>query len=114
MSAYERWAAFAPGAWATFEGYQLLDGKRQLVRLTARLVSKHEDRLVIERTYDPVGSGSNEPSRVQQFLVAARINANDHPLTSREARISELPAETLQIAGKAIRCRVRAIEAVGE
>jgi pimeloyl-ACP methyl ester carboxylesterase len=111
---YDRWAAFEPGAWTAFEGYQLVDGAKQPVRITARLVSKHEDRLVVERTYVPMESGQNEPSRVQQFLVEAQINPADHPFTSQEARISEESTETLQIAGKSFRCRVRTVEADGE
>ena len=111
---YERWATRSPGAWTTFEGYQVEKGVKQPLRMTARLVSKHEDRLLVERTYVPLGGGQKEPARVQSFLVPAEIDPTDHPLSSPTAKISELPAETLTIGGKKLNCRVRSIEAAGE
>lgn len=111
---YERWARYAPGAFATFEGYQLLGGQKQPIRMTARLVSKHEHRLLVERTYMPPDGGQTEPSRVQQFMVEAMIAPTEHPLTSPTAKISEMPAETITIAGKALRCQVRSVQAAGE
>jgi len=111
---YERWATLSPGAWTTFEGYQVEKGVKQPLHMTARLVSKHEDRLLVERTYVPLGGGQKEPARVQSFLVPAEIDPTDHPLTSPTAKISELPAETLTIGGKKLNCRVRSVEAAGE
>jgi pimeloyl-ACP methyl ester carboxylesterase len=110
---YERWATLEPGASTTFEGYQVADGVKQQLRMTARLVSKHEDRLLVERTYVPIGGGQTEPSRVQQFLVEAMIAPTDHPLTSPTAKISESPAETITIGGKEFKCRVRSVQAAG-
>jgi hypothetical protein len=111
---YDRWATLSPGAWTTFEGYEIVNGVKQQVRMTAKLMSKHEDRLIVERAYLPLGGGQKEPSRVQTFLVPAEINPTDHPLTSPTAKISELPAETITIGGKALRCRVRMVQAAGE
>lgn len=111
---YARWASLNPGASTTFEGYQVTNGVKQPLRMTAKLISKHEDRLVLERTYMPIGGGQKEPSRVQEFLVQAEINPAEHPLTSPTAKISELPAETITIAGKALECRVRNVQATGE
>jgi len=111
---YERWARFTPGAWATFEGHQLVDGLKQPIRMTAKLVSKHEDRLVVERTYIPLSGGQTEPSRVQQFLVEALIDPAEHPFTSPGAEISEMSPETLTIAGKQLNCRVRTVKASGD
>jgi pimeloyl-ACP methyl ester carboxylesterase len=111
---YERWANFAPGSSVTFAGYQLIDGAKQLTRMTVRLVSKHEDRLVIERTYVPVGGGDNIASRVQQFFVEAMITPADHPLTSPGTKILESPTETLTISGKSFPCRVRTIQVEGD
>ncbi len=110
---YQRWATLEPGASATFEGYQAADGVKQPLRVTAKLISKHEDRLVVERTYVAMGGGPKEPSRVQHFLVEATIDPAEHPLTSPTARISESPGETILIAGKAHPCRVRAVQAAG-
>lgn len=108
------WARLKPGASTTFEGYQVADGVKQQLRMTARLVSKHEDRLLVERTYVPLGGGQNEPLRLQQFLVEAMIDPAEHPFTSTTAKISELPAETLTIGGKSLSCRVRTVQAAGE
>ncbi|MBP7936990.1 MAG: hypothetical protein KA354_20295 [Phycisphaerae bacterium] len=111
---YERWASLNPGASVTFEGYQVADGMKQPLRMTAKLMSKHEDRLLVERTYVPVGGSDKEPSRVQQFLVDAMINPAEHPLTKPDAKITELPAETITVAGKAFQCRVRTVVAAGD
>ena len=111
---YERWATLNPGASVTFEGYQVANGQKQQLRMTAKLVSKHEDRLLVERTYVPVEGGQKEPSRVQQFLVDAEINPAEHPLSSPTAKITDLPEETIKIAGKAFKCRVRSVQAAGE
>lgn len=111
---YDRWARFAPGAWTTFEGYQLADGLKQPIRMTAKLVSRHEDRLVIERTYVSLSGGQTEPSRVQQFLVEALIDPAEHPLTAPGAQISEMSPETLAIAGEQLSCRVRTVKAAGD
>ena len=51
---------------------------------------------------------------MQQFLVEAEINPAEHPLTSPAAKVSELPAETITIAGKAFRCRVCSVQAAGD
>jgi hypothetical protein len=111
---YERWATLNPGASTTFEGYQVADGVKQQLRMTAKLISKHEDRLLVERTYVPIGGGEKEPLRVQQFLVDAEINPAEHPLSSPTAKITELPEETIKIAGKAFNCRVRKVQAAGD
>ena len=111
---YERWATLAPGASTTFEGYQVENGAKQHLRMTAKLVSRHEDRLVVERTYVPIGAGHSDPARVQTFVCDALINPSEHPLSSPTAKISELPDETVTIAGKAFKCRVRNVQAAGE
>jgi hypothetical protein len=111
---YERWATLAPGSWVTFEGYQTADGQKQPLRMTAKLVSKHEDRLVVERTYVPIEAGAKEPSRLQEFVVDAMINPAYHPLSSPTAKITDSPGETITIAGKALKCRVRKIQASGD
>lgn len=111
---YERWASFAPGAWTTFEGHQVANGVKQPLRMTARLVSKHEDRLLVERTYFAMEGAQKEPLRVQQFLVEAQIKPADHPLTSPAATITDAPPETLTIGGRSLNCRMRTAQAAGE
>jgi pimeloyl-ACP methyl ester carboxylesterase len=111
---YDRWAGFAPGSWATFQGWQVLDGKRQAVRMTARLVSRHEDKVVIERTYVSLDVGQKEPSRVQTFVAGATILPSEHPLTCPGAKVTNLPSERLTIGGKVLDCEVRTIQARGQ
>jgi pimeloyl-ACP methyl ester carboxylesterase len=110
---YERWATLDPGASVTYEGYQEADGRKEQLRMTVRLVSKHEDRLVVERTYVPIGAGEESPSRVQHFVVDAWINAVEHPFTSPAAKISDQAPEKLRIAGRELECRVRSVQASG-
>jgi hypothetical protein len=111
---YDRWAGFAPGSWTTFQGWQLVGGKRQTVRMTARLVSRHEDKVVIERTYVPQDAGQTEPSRVQTFIAPAMISPADHPLTCPGAKSAAFPNERLTVDGKALDCEVRTVEARGQ
>jgi pimeloyl-ACP methyl ester carboxylesterase len=111
---YERWARCNPGAWVTFEGYQIVGGARQPLRMTARLVSKHENRLLVERTYAPVGGGNDALARVQQFMVESMIAPAAHPLTTSAARITDLPDETITITGRPFPCRMRQVSAAGE
>lgn len=111
---YERWSRFAPGASVTFEGYQVVNGAKQSIRMTAKLVSKHEDRLLVERTYVLMDGKAAEPIRIQQFMVEATINPADHPLASPTSKITEGASETLMIAGTAFKCRVRSVQATGE
>lgn len=110
---YERWTTLPAGAATTLEGYQVVDGVKQQLRMTARLASKHEDRLLVERTYVFADGDPARPARVQQFLVDAEISPAEHPLTSPTAKITELPAETITVAGKTLRCSVRDVQASG-
>lgn len=111
---YNRWAAFAPGSWITFQGYQLIKGEKQPIRMTARLVSLHEDKLVIERTYMPLEGASKQPLRVQTFVAMADILPEEHPLTKPGARTARLPGERLTVAGKPLDCEVRSVVARGQ
>ncbi len=111
---YGRWAGFAPGSWATFEGHQIFDGVRRPVRMTAKLVSRHQDRVVIERTYLMLDAGPSEPLRVQTFVAPADILPEQHPLTSPVGKIVNLPSESLTVAGKTLECEVRTVDAKGQ
>jgi pimeloyl-ACP methyl ester carboxylesterase len=111
---YGRWAGFAPGSWATFEGHQIFDGVRRPVRMTAKLVSRHQDRVVIERTYVMLDAGSAEPLRVQTFVATANILPEQHPLTCPTAKIVNLPGERLTVAGRPLECEVRTVDAKGQ
>lgn len=108
---YRRWSQVAPGSSITFEGYQLVGGEKQPMLVTARLVSKHENRLIVERSY--IHRGTDEPARVQQFIAVASIHPDDHPMTHRGATIRELPREKVVIGSKVFDCRVQSIDAPG-
>ncbi|QDV89853.1 hypothetical protein RAS2_09280 [Phycisphaerae bacterium RAS2] len=110
---FKRWSRFGRGAWVRFEGEQLVDGRPQPARVTARLVSHHEDRLIVERTYETVGGDHSSTPRVHQFLIEAMIDPGEHPLTSPAARTSDLPTESIAIMGKTYTCRGRATRATG-
>ncbi len=111
---YRRWVRFRPGSQTTFEGYQTLNGIKQRIRMTAKLISKHEDTLVVERTYVPLGPGIKEPVRVQNFFVQARIRPQDHPLSNPKAKITRLPTAQLKVADQVLTCEVRAFQAAGD
>ncbi len=109
---YGRWARFTEGAWAAFEGHQLFDGARRPVRMVARLVARHPDKVVIERTYRLLDA-EQEPLRVQTFVAAATIAAADHPLTLSTARIITLPPASLEVGGQTLPCEVLSVETAG-
>lgn len=111
---YQRWASFQPGSSVTIEGYQVIDGVKQPVRMTASLVSRHEDRLVVERRFEAPDGGNGLPAQVQQFIVEARIDPSEHPLTSPAAKIAELPAQNITVSGRKVPCRMRSVVASGE
>lgn len=109
---FKRWSRFARGSWVRFEGEQGVNGAPQPMRVTARLVSHHEDRLIVERTYETLGGDAAAP-RVHQFLIETMIDPGEHPLTSPAAKSSDLPSESIAIRGKTYVCRGRAVKAAG-
>jgi hypothetical protein len=110
---YSRWVRFGPGSQTTFEGYQSMNGVKQRMRVTAKLVSKHEGTLVIERTYVPLNTGARGRSRVQQFFVQAQIRPQDHPFTSPGTKITRLPTVQLNVANRSMTCEVKTLQASG-
>ncbi|MBI5762833.1 MAG: hypothetical protein HZA51_04825 [Planctomycetes bacterium] len=111
---YDRWARFNTGASTTFEGSQTINGEKQPIRMIATLISKHEDRLVIERRYTPLEGDPKDASRVQQFLIESEVNPADHPMTSPSAKTANDPDETLSIYGRRMVCHKKTIQAEGD
>jgi hypothetical protein len=111
---YERWAAFGLGSSATMEGYQVVDGARRPTRMTARLVRKDPDQLVVERTYYLLEGDRNKPNRVQQFYIPARIDPKEHPFTAPGAKITSLPKQSVKVNDRNWDCEVRIIQAQGD
>lgn len=111
---YDRWADFAPGAWASFEGVQVEKGVKQPIRITAKLVSKHEDKLVIERTYESLDGDHEAPLRVQTFVAMSEIDPQDQPLTHPDSKITRLRSERITIGEETMVCQGKTVDARGE
>jgi hypothetical protein len=110
---YGRWARFNPGSEVTVDGYQTVSGVKQPVRMTAKLISKHEDRLIVERTYTSLEPGKKGFKHVQHFFVQARIPSAEHPLTSPHATITRQADILLTVNGKPLPCQVKTLQARG-
>ncbi|UCG34409.1 MAG: hypothetical protein JSU68_07165 [Phycisphaerales bacterium] len=111
---YQRWAMFGVGSYVTVEGYQKVRGEQVPMRITATLQAKHRDRLIIERKYDPLNDEDNLPVRTEDFYPVAQIMATEHPSTHPQAKITELPKETVTVKGKRLVCDVKTIRATGD
>lgn len=111
---YERWSRFSPGAWARFEGFQVVDGKKQAIRMTARLISKHSDRLVVERTFEPLDGARGVAMPAHQFIVEDQIDPNEHPLTSSGAAIESMPGKSMRIGLRMLQCSGKSVKAAGD
>ncbi|MCZ6683150.1 MAG: hypothetical protein O7B26_08200, partial [Planctomycetota bacterium] len=106
---YDRWAKFAPGSWIQWTGYQSIGGRRQDMDVKAVLIEKQADKLVVEWIYAMGDDDFARPDRVQAFIETAWISPTDHPITHPQARISDLPAESIKVGGKTLRCRVQQV-----
>jgi pimeloyl-ACP methyl ester carboxylesterase len=110
---YERWARYGVGTTVTFEGYQVVQGVKQGLRVTVTLASKHKDVLLLERNFELPGDRVEQPMLAGQFYAHAMINPDDHPFTSPKTVKNQLPNETITIRGKAMECGVMTVQAGG-
>ncbi len=108
---YVRWARFGVGSAVVFEGYQVLDGVRQPLRLTVTLMARYASSLLIERRFAAVGG--QEP-RVRQFFVPARVKPAEHPLTAPQSTVRDGPHEPVQVDSQTLDCQVQTIHAPGD
>jgi hypothetical protein len=111
---YQGWASFRPGASITFEGYQSVDGHRQKLRITERLLSKNKDGVVLERAYELLEDVPPQAPVVATAVEPARIHPADHPMTHPRARIEHAPDEVLGVAGQILPCRVMRVEVAAD
>lgn len=111
---YDRWSRFNPGAYARFEGEQIVDGRKQAVRMTAKLISKHADRLVVERTFESLDGDKKGAAPAHEFIVEAEIEPSSHPLTSPDAKIDSMPGETLRVGWRMLACTVKSVKVSGD
>jgi hypothetical protein len=108
---FTRWAAFAPGSYVVFEGYQEIDGVREPMRLKATLIAKDADRLVVERVFEPLGAAMSQLLLSRRFFVAATIKSAEHPFTHPQAKIRDLAPEEIDVAGRRLVCQGREVQA---
>ena len=111
---YDRWAKFAPGSWIQWTGYQSIGGQRRDMNVKTVLIEKQADKLVVEWIYAVGDDDFARPERVQEFIEKAWINPTDHPLTHPEARISDLPSESIEVGGKMLQCSVQEVDVNAE
>ena len=111
---YDRWAKFAPGSWVQWTGYQSIGGRRQDMNVKAVLIEKQADKLVVEWIYAVGDDDFARPERVQNFIEKAWISPTDHPITHPEARISDLPSESINVGGKPLQCSVQKVDVDAE
>jgi len=108
---FTRWAAFTPGSYVVFEGYQEIDGVREPMRLKATLVAKDADRLLVERVFEPLGAAMNQLLVSRRFFVSATIKPAEHPFTHPQAKVRDLAAEEIDVAGRRLACQGREVQA---
>ena len=108
---YTRWAGFAVGSYVVFEGYQEIDGVREPMRMKATLVARDAHRLTVERTFEAMGGAKSQPPLNRHFYVSATIRPEEHPLTHPQASVVDLPAKTVEVAGRSLPCQGREVRA---
>ncbi len=111
---YERWSRYGVGTTVTFEGYQIVQGVKQGIRVNVRLASKHKDVLMLERSFEFTGEKVEQPLLAGQFYAHAMIAPDDHPFTSAKTVKNQLANETITIRGKAMDCSVMTAQANGD
>jgi len=110
---YARWADFAVGSYAVFEGHQEMEGDREPVRVKVALVTKDAQRLTVERAFEALGNYKGQPPLNRRFYVAATIRPEAHPATHPQAILRDLPAKTFDVAGHLFVGRGQEIRAEG-
>jgi pimeloyl-ACP methyl ester carboxylesterase len=107
---FAAWARFGAGSWALFEGFEEVDGRRELLRVTVTLVSRFSDRLFVRRAYEALGASASQPPANREFFVTSTIDASGDPRTHPEARISTLPKKAFTLAGRSLECAGVAVQ----
>ena len=110
---YRRWARFAPGSWVMFEGYQVIEGIRQPLRVKASLVSKNEHALVVERRFIQAGGTGETMPLPRRLFVTAVIDPKTHPMTHPDAKIQSRPNARVKIGSREFHCEVKTVSVAG-
>ncbi len=111
---YQRWAAFAPGSWTEWRGYQVIDGVRTPLAIRATLVERNAHRIVVEREFRAEDPSSATAPLSRRFVVAAHIPPGEHPATAPQRREHALPAETVTVGGQPLPCEGHRLQAAGD
>jgi len=101
---YTRWAGFPVGSYVVYDGYQEIDGVRELLRMKATLMAKDACRLTVERTFEVLDAAKSQPPLNRYFYVSATIKPEAHPMTHPKASLVDLPAKTMEVGGRALEC----------
>lgn len=109
---YERWARFPVGSWAEFDGYQVVEGKRQALHMRATLESKQSGHLLVHREFS--GPAAEIAPLASEFFVPAEVDPLQHPLLHPLSKTQERPAEIVTVSGRRMRCKIRSITASGD
>ena len=106
---YVAWAAFAPGSYVTFQGVQKTSKGEQSLRMTDKLLSKDDEKVILERTITLLGDKGGRKPQVRRRAEFAQIDPADHPVTHPSAKLKVLGKEDVEVAGKTIRCEIREV-----
>lgn len=109
---YQRWARFPVGSWVEFEGYQVIKGTRQPLRMKATLESKTSGNLLIHREFS--GPAAELSPLSSEFFVVAQVDPRDHPLTHPSAVVREQSPQSVTISGRQLTSQVRTVRSKGE
>jgi len=109
---FQRWERFPVGSWAEFEGYQIIKGKHQPLRMKAILESKTSGNLLIHREFS--GPAAELSPLSAEFFVVAQVDPRDHPLTHPSAVVRQQPPQSLTISGRQLTSQVRSVQSEGE
>jgi pimeloyl-ACP methyl ester carboxylesterase len=111
---YARWEGFAPGSWSRLRGYELVRGKRMPLSVTVTLAARDPHRLFVQREFEVEDGGAAQTPLAGRFVLAARIQPEEHPLTAPGHTRTELPAREIMLAGRTWLCQGYQLRAPGE
>jgi pimeloyl-ACP methyl ester carboxylesterase len=108
---FQRWSRFPVGSWAELEGFHVVGGKRQPLRMKATLESKSSGSLVIHREFS--GPAAEKAPLASEFFVVAQVDPRHHPLTDPLATVTERPSEAFAVGGRNVTCQARTVFSKG-
>lgn len=101
---YYRWEKWDPNAFVTLQGYQIVDGVAQPIRVTETLVERSPERVVLERRLVMADKPADAQPEPKRFIEERMIDPKDHPATHPAAKRTVLGDVVLEVAGKPVTC----------